>query len=443
MTGATRPVHFDLTEQFLASGSGLKYYGIVRTVMEVGYEISRLDPSVRFVVFSPGHGRFFEVTPRLGARSPTGIADPDIPPGARPVRIRESYPDRHLLRDAALAPVRFAARLRNRRAWAANPPAESRPIDMDGRILLALGRPKAMSDYISALARRGERPDLHPFIHDLIPLHTTVPDGSRAGAGLDPDAAITGGGTFARNFLHDNRVVLGAARHALANSEFTRSDVLRLADARLIPRPARVTTVPLCHEMRPTSETARVPAPAPGYLMSVGILLGRKNLECAMEALMILHGQGRAVPRYVIAGARRQRVTEYVGQERFAPISDRVTFAESPNQEELRALYENALALLIPSRMEGWGLPLGEALWCGTPAIAARAPALDEVGGDLALYHDPDDPAELAAHVARLADDAPYRAALRARIAEARPRLRTWRDVAADMLAAIREGGAA
>ena len=109
----------------------------------------------------------------------------------------------------------------------------------------------------------------------------------------------------------------------------------------------------------------------------------------------------------------------------------------NPNQAELRRLYEGALALAIPSRMEGWGLPLGEALWLGTPGLAStQAEVLREVGRDLALYFDADDPAALAALIDGLQSDAGAYAALKARIREAHGTLRTWKDVAEGILAA-------
>jgi glycosyltransferase involved in cell wall biosynthesis len=87
--------------------------------------------------------------------------------------------------------------------------------------------------------------------------------------------------------------------------------------------------------------------------------------------------------------------------------------------------------------MEGWGLPLGEALWLGTPGLAsAEAAALREVGGDLAQYFDPDDPTALAALIDQMHTDPESYGALKARIAAGKAGLRTWKHVAQDILAA-------
>jgi glycosyltransferase involved in cell wall biosynthesis len=109
-------------------------------------------------------------------------------------------------------------------------------------------------------------------------------------------------------------------------------------------------------------------------------------------------------------------------------------FLRNPSQADLIKLYQNALAAVVPSRLEGWGLPLGEALWLGTPAIASPQASLPEVGRDLALYVDPDSPEELADLFERLEKDSAYRDGLVARIVAARPTLRRWRDVAVGFL---------
>ena len=111
----------------------------------------------------------------------------------------------------------------------------------------------------------------------------------------------------------------------------------------------------------------------------------------------------------------------------------------NPNQAELRRLYQEALALVIPSRMEGWGLPLGEALWLGTPGLASATDALQEVGGTLAQYFDPDAPDQLAALIDTLQSDPEAYAALKAKIAAAHDSLRSWKDVAQGVLEAVQD----
>lgn len=416
-------IFFDLSEQFLANGHRFKYYGIVRTVMEVGYEMAR-NHDVRFVVYSPAHGRFFEVTPRLDDASPTGVMDPGLPPEATPIRLRQSFPTRNRLRDAVLKVLRPFVRWINLRRWAHVPPGVARPVDLSGQVLVALGRPKIIADYLVNMGKNGTDVRMVPLLHDMIPLHAFAHREQKM---------------FTSNFMHDNCRVIRHADLVLTNSVFTQSEITHFRDRGHFPDLPQVVAVPLSHELRVTQEPMTLTPPEGPYLMCVGTLTGRKNLECVMDAMLTLSEQSRPVPDLVLAGARRKRAEQYVRQPQFSALRGKVHFVRNPNQTDLRALYEGALALVIPSYMEGWGLPLGEALWVGTPGLASTAPALKEVGGDLVRYFDPASPAELAALIDQLQSNPAEYATLKARIRSERPQLRSWGGVASDILSAVHE----
>lgn len=414
-------IYYDLSEQFLASGVKFKYYGISRTVMEVGYELAMSDADVRFVIFSPAHERFFEVTPRIGALSPTGIIDPGLPRAATPKRMRYSFPKPNRLRDLVYPAAEWGVRMLNRRRWRNVPEGLVKDVDLAGQILVSLGRPKIMADYLIAMDQAGVSIRFNPLLHDMFPLYGSA----------HPRQSM-----FSNNFIHDNKIVIQHAERLLSNSEFTKSEIERFSASGHLPPAPQVIVVPLCHEIRLTDETIVQKGPAEPYLLCVGTMTGRKNLECTLDAMMHLHEIGSSVPPLVLAGSLRKRTEKYIGQSRFHPIRSRIHIALSPNQAELHALYEHALALVIPSRMEGWGLPLGEALWVGTPALSSTAAALKEVGGDLAVYFDPDDPQALAGLIDRLQSDPEGYSALKARLAAAKPKLRSWKNVAQDILTA-------
>ena len=173
------------------------------------------------------------------------------------------------------------------------------------------------------------------------------------------------------------------------------------------------------------------------YLLTVALNLGRKNIEVVLEALRQMQADGKPVPQLVIAGSHRKRLRRYASRAVFGGIQDKLTFIDNPNQTDLVKLYKGALALVMPSRLEGWGLPAGEALWCGTPAICSTAEALREVCGDLALYFEPDDASRLAQIIEKLNTDIEFQHELRKRINEARPKLRTWNTVARESLSSI------
>ena len=419
------PVVFDLTEVLLASTGKLRWYGIVRTVAEIGAHLARLDQAARFCVFSAGHGRFFEVTPRRGA---DGEVTFDVPEGVRQLRIRSVFPERRLLRDAAAAGGRALANALNRRAWA-RAGVDLPEIALEGCTYVTCSRPKLIVEEMVAITRRGWTVELVPMLYDLIPLH---------------DHFEHPGQSFSTNFIADNIHILDRADRVLTISHFTKDELLRFVSMGHLPAipPSRIHPIPLVHECPEGTEPPGPPPPAEPYLLAVGSMLGRKNLEAAFDALALLKARGGPVPRLVVAGARRLRTEKHLATEARADIRDLVTFRHAPSQTDLVALYRGAVATLVPSRMEGWGLPAGESLWLGTPAICATAPALREVAGELGLYFDPDSADALADHVARLMTDNAFAGDLRARIAAARPILRGWADVARDVIRALEAPGA-
>ncbi len=422
-------VFFDLSELYLNSGVKFKYYGIARTVMEVAYELTQLDASIRYVIYSPLHRRFFEVFPRVGDASPTGVLDPNIPSSATPLRLRQNLYDKNVIKNAFYRILHKIVQHRNRKRWATVPVGAVKDVDLDGQILIALGRPKIMSDYLMALAESGTKPIFIPLLHDMIPLH---------------DFTHRNQFSFPRNFIHDNKVTISASSIILTNSVFTANEVKHFSDVGTLPPVSEIVAIPLCHELRPTNEPIIKRGPTNPFLLCVGIYNGRKNLECVVEAMLALHEQGVAVPDLVLAGAKRKRVEKFLERERFKPLIGKFHFVFNPNQSELRELYERAYALVLPSRMEGWGLPVSEALWCGTPALAADVPALREAGGELARYFDPEKPEELAAQIRVLQADPQQYDNLKRSIQRSRPEMRTWKDVAKDILNAIssmREAG--
>jgi glycosyltransferase involved in cell wall biosynthesis len=90
-----------------------------------------------------------------------------------------------------------------------------------------------------------------------------------------------------------------------------------------------------------------------------------------------------------------------------------VTFAGVATEALLLALYRSATALAYPSRYEGFGLPLLEAMACGTPVIAARTSSIPEVVGDASELLDPDDEDAWIAAIVRVLEDSPHRTRLR------------------------------
>ena len=413
-----RPIFFDLTEALLAaSADRIRYYGIARTVIEVGLQLAQIDPSIRFVVFSFGDLKFYEIHP---------VVDSD---GAVSFPIPRNAQQRWVRTEFGGAPVKTALAnliaqritLRNQRAWhqvAAHLPAA----DLSNGVFVSAARPKLIVDMVKALHRSDAQVDVVPLLHDFMPLHRFSEKRFRR---------------FDRNFLIDNRFVLEASKLVLTNSDFTLQELHRFSAKGMLPSPPPAVAVPFVQYCTAGTESAEVELPPRPYVLTVGSNLGRKNIEVVIKALTLLHERDGDAPGLVVAGAMRKRLSRYLAHPRHAKLREHVRFVVNPNQTDLVRLYENALALVMPSRIEGWGLPAGEALWCGTPAICSTAPVLREVCGDLGLYFDPDRPDELASILHDLMHDPAKLADLRQRIREARPGLRTWKHVANDVLASL------
>src|SRR6266436_3108147 len=101
-----------------------------------------------------------------------------------------------------------------------------------------------------------------------------------------------------------------------------------------------------------------------------------------------------------------------------ANLSGRVHFTGFITDDDLAALYSDALALVLPSFSEGFGLPALEALTCGTPVLASRAGAVAEVIGTAGLTFDPYRPSEIAQQICRLANEPTTVSTLRHRAVE-------------------------
>jgi glycosyltransferase involved in cell wall biosynthesis len=120
---------------------------------------------------------------------------------------------------------------------------------------------------------------------------------------------------------------------------------------------------------------------------------------------------------------------------------DRIVFTGYVGEEDKVALLGGAEALAFPSRYEGFGLPLLEAMACGTPVLTSNVSALPEVAGEAALLVDPDDPEALADGMGRLLEDAELRDRLR-RAGLARAAMFDW-DRTARRTAEVLHRGAA
>jgi glycosyltransferase involved in cell wall biosynthesis len=172
------------------------------------------------------------------------------------------------------------------------------------------------------------------------------------------------------------------------------------------------------------------------YLLFVGTLEPRKNLVGVLDALESLRSRRADVPVLVIAGGLGWRNDTIARRLDALAGDDAVRILGYVDDTDLATLYSRATALVFPSFYEGFGLPLLEAMAAGCPVIVSDRGALPEVGGDCALYVDPDDPASIGAAIEQVVDD-PASAAHRAQAGLERASGFTWDRAGAALKVAI------
>ncbi len=238
------------------------------------------------------------------------------------------------------------------------------------------------------------------------------------------------------------------AARILADSEATRRDLVRYYGT----LPAKVTVVypGLDEGLARVSEPellagmqTRYGLNGP-YLLYVGTLQPRKNLKRLVQAytrlrsLLASQPQPDPTPRLVLAGKKGWLYDEVLGQVQKLGLEEHVLLPGYVPAADLPALLSGALAFVFPSLYEGFGLPVLEAMACGTPVICSDTSSLPEVAGNAALLVDPRDPEALAQAMLRIVKDAGLRDELAARGLRQARRF-SWRRCAGETLAVLEE----
>jgi glycosyltransferase involved in cell wall biosynthesis len=229
------------------------------------------------------------------------------------------------------------------------------------------------------------------------------------------------------------------ADQVIAVSENTRADLLRFY--RVNPERVRVIPNGVDPLLRPVDDAevlarfrARHQLPDE-FILALSTLQPRKNLIALFRAWARLDASTR-LP-LVVAGARGWKVDPIFEEVRALGIADQVRFTGYAAGDELALWYSAATLFVYPSLYEGFGLPLLEAMACGTPVVSSNASSLPEVAGDAALLIDPRDVDGLAAAIDRLAHDPMLRTDLAKRGIE-RARQFSWMRTARETVEVYR-----
>ena len=211
-------------------------------------------------------------------------------------------------------------------------------------------------------------------VHDLVPLHHPEWTTLRTRVGH-----------------RATRRVLTGCDVVFVNSAYTGEDVVETLG---VPRDRIRVAVPGI-DRHFTAEGRRADLGRP-YLLTVATLEPRKNLETLLAARELLDAS---------------HLLAVVGAEGWGPRPDldrngivRLGYVAD---DELAALYRGASVFVYPSRFEGFGMPIVEAMACGAPVVASSHPSMDEASGGAALRADPESPEGLAAAVTRALEEAP------------------------------------
>jgi glycosyltransferase involved in cell wall biosynthesis len=228
------------------------------------------------------------------------------------------------------------------------------------------------------------------------------------------------------------------ADRIITDSAFSKEEIIQAyaIDARtidVVPLAAAGSFVPGPHLALPADFPSQ-------YVLHVGDLHARRNLPMLARAVAAVRDRNPSRRALTIVFAGVDRGSGQLLQD----VSDSargkvplVRFAGETSEAALLALYRSAAALVYPSRYEGFGLPLLEAMACGTPVIAARTSSIPEVVGDAGVLLDPDDEAAWIDAIDRVLDDATHARTLRDR-GLARARTFSWRRTAEETAAIYR-----
>lgn len=198
--------------------------------------------------------------------------------------------------------------------------------------------------------------------------------------------------------LYTKRLVPRVARKArliVTNSEYSKWEIVRhlgIAEDRI-----RVTPLAASPEFMP------VPArPENPYFLYVGNLEPRKNLERLIEAFARMPVNDHEL---VIVGNRWYHGGAAEEKARSLGLNDRVKFLGYVPRADLPSLYSGTTAFVYPSLLEGFGLPIVEAMACGAPVITSNHSSMKEVAGEAAVLVEPTSVRDMTKALARVAED--------------------------------------
>lgn len=202
-------------------------------------------------------------------------------------------------------------------------------------------------------------------------------------------------------FTLRDRVLLGSlvpralrrAQRVITDTEHTRRDLVNVYNV----DPARVAVIPLAADPRYRtldraacrSTVAARHRVAEGYILYVGTLQPRKNVSTLVDAYARFRRRTGLPHKLLIVGKPKYKFEAVFAAIERSGVADDIVFAGFVPDEDLPTYYNAADVFVFPSLYEGFGLPVLEAMACGTPVICSTASCLPEVVGDAGLLAEP------------------------------------------------------
>lgn len=174
--------------------------------------------------------------------------------------------------------------------------------------------------------------------------------------------------------------------------------------------------------------TSVLGADAP-FVLYIGNLKPHKNVPTLLSAYQILKARCHLPYKLVVIGDDPRGRPELQSLAIDLGIAEDVTFLRKVRKEDIAAIYSAAEVVVQPSFEEGFGLPVIEAMACGTPVICSQSASLPEVGGDAAVYFDPNSSEQLSCVLQEVLDSPTLLSEMRERGFRQSSKF-SWRDCA-------------
>lgn len=174
------------------------------------------------------------------------------------------------------------------------------------------------------------------------------------------------------------------AAKVIAISEYTKKDIVEIYHR----NPSDITVTYLGYDKKIFKPGKKLPG---DYFLFLSSLKPSKNVEGLIRA----YAKGNFSQKLVIAGKKAWLYEKIFNLVKDLNLESKVTFTGFVDESQVPELMSGAAALVMPSFYEGFGIPVLEAMACGTPVVVSRVASLPEVAGEAGIYVNPNDPGSI------------------------------------------------